>query len=142
MQNKMIDEGRKRLDILLEMGLWDEVAKVYDRDEKICLSETMNMFGICGVNFVFDEKPELKAIKEKFEAEYDCFVYYGTFTRTTMGTILNLLFVSRNEKAWGKEKRDLKKGIPYAYVWNLDDEFGEVGSIQIEMMQGGLVRVG
>ena len=36
---------------------------------------------------------------------------------------------------------ELKEGYPYAYVWNREEEFGEIGSIQIKMEQGGLVRV-
>ena len=35
----------------------------------------------------------------------------------------------------------LKEGYPYAYVWNREEEFGEIGCIQIKMEQGGLVRV-
>ena len=30
MQKKMVEEGKKRLNILLEMGLWDEVTKAFD----------------------------------------------------------------------------------------------------------------
>lgn len=37
--------------------------------------------------------------------------------------------------------QQLKEGYPYAYVWNREEEFGEIGSIQIKMEQGGLVRV-
>ena len=29
MQKKMVEEGKKRLNILLEMGLWDEVTKAF-----------------------------------------------------------------------------------------------------------------
>lgn len=37
--------------------------------------------------------------------------------------------------------RVTKEGYLYAYVWNREEEFGEIGSIQIKMEQGGLVRV-
>lgn len=40
-----------------------------------------------------------------------------------------------------EDRRELKEGYPYAYVWNCEEEFGEIGCIQIKMEQGGLVRV-
>lgn len=85
--------------------------------------------------------PEFKAIKENFEKDYDCLVYYGVLTTTTMGQFLSLLFVSRYEEEWEDDRRELKEGYPYAYVWNREEEFGEIDPIQIKMEQGGLVRV-
>ena len=67
--------------------------------------------------------------------------YYGVLTTTTMGQFFSLLFVSRYEEEWEYDRRELKEGYPYAYVWNREEEFGEIGSIQIKMEQGGLVRV-
>lgn len=61
--------------------------------------------------------------------------------QTTIGQFLSLLFVSRYEEEWEDDRRELKEGYPYAYVWNREEEFGEIGSIQIKMEQGGLVRV-
>ena len=68
-------------------------------------------------------------------------VYYGVLTTTIMGQFLSLLFVSRYEEEWEDDRRELKEGYPYAYVWNREEEFGEIGCIQIKMEQGGLVRV-
>lgn len=62
-------------------------------------------------------------------------------TSTIMGQFLSLLFVSRYEEEWEDDRRELKEGYPYAYVWNREEEFGEIGCIQIKMEQGGLVRV-
>ncbi len=141
MQKKMVEEGKKRLNILLEMGLWDEVTKAFEKNGTTCLSEAKILFGVCGINFTFDEMLEFKAIKEKFEKDYDCLVYYGVLTTTIMGQFLSLLFVSRYEEEWEDDRRELKEGYPYAYVWNREEEFGEIGCIQIKMEQGGLVRV-
>ena len=141
MQKKMVEEGKKRLNILLEMGLWDEVTKAFEKNGTTCLSEAKSLFGVCGINFTFDEMLEFKAIKEKFEKDYDCLVYYGVLTTTIMGQFLSLLFVSRYEEEWEDDRRELKEGYPYVYVWNREEEFGEIGSIQIKMEQGGLVRV-
>lgn len=34
MQNKMVEESKERLNILLEMGLWDEVIKAFEKMER------------------------------------------------------------------------------------------------------------
>ena len=59
MQKKMVEEGKKRLNILLEMGLWDEVTKAFEKNGTTCLSEAKVLFGVCGINFTFDEMPDL-----------------------------------------------------------------------------------
>lgn len=140
MQKKMIDESKKRLEILQKMGLWDEVTKMWKKKSVACVSETKMIFELCGVNFTFNEMPELKAIKEKFEATYGYTVYYGIYSNTNCGRHLALLFVSPDEEEWESNQEDLKEGYPYAYVWNIDEEFGEIGSIGIKMATGGLVR--
>lgn len=139
-RNEMIEEGRKRLDILLEMGLWDEVAQKFDEKGTICVSEGRRLVGICGVNYAIDWIPEYNAVKEKFEEEYDCFVYYSLLTQTSFGELLSLLFVPRCEENWENDRRELKEGCPLAYVWNFEEEYGEIGSIGIRMAIGGLVR--
>ena len=54
MQKKMVEEGKKILNILLEMGLWDEVTKAFEKNGTTCLSEAKVLFGVCGINFTFD----------------------------------------------------------------------------------------
>lgn len=93
----MVAEGQKRLEILQKMGLWDEVTKVWKKKAVACVSETQMVFELCGVNFTFDELPELKVIKEKFEATYGYTVYYGIYSNTNCGRHLSLLFVSPDE---------------------------------------------
>ena len=140
MNNNMVAECQKRLEILEEMGLWDEVTKVYKKKSVACVSEARMILELCGVNFTFNEKPELNAIKERFEAEYGYAVYYGIYSNTNLGRHLALLFVPTDKEEWKADQEDLKEGYPYAYVWNLDKEFGEFGSIGIKMSAGGLVR--
>lgn len=140
MQKKMVEECKKRLGILLDMGLWDEVTKAFEKNGTTCLSETKVLFGVCGINFTFDEMPEFKAVKEQFEERYECRVYYGVLSDTACGQLLTLLYVSHDEEEWEDDRRELKEGYPFAYVWNRDEEFGEFGSVGIKMEQGGLVR--
>ena len=141
MKKKMLLEAQKRLGILLEMGLWDEVTKIFEKKNVACLSKEMVLFGVSGINFTFDEMPEFKEVKEQFEEQYECLVYYGILSTTNVGQFLTLLYVSHNEEEWEDDVRELKEGYPFAYVWNREEEFGEFGSVGIKMEQGGLIRV-
>lgn len=123
------------------MGLWDEVTKIFKEKSVAFLSHKMVLFGVSGINLTFDEMPEFKVIKEQFEEQYECLVYYGVLTTTEHGQYLSLLHVSHHEEEWEDDRRELKDGYPFAYVWNREDEFGEFGSIQIKMVQCGLIRV-
>lgn len=67
-------------------------------------------------------------------------MYYGVLSNTACGQLLTLLYVSHNEEEWEDDRKELKEGYPFVYVWNRDDEFGEFGSVGIKMEQGGLVR--
>ena len=116
MHKKMVDEALKRLKLLQGMGLWDEVTKAWKKNNKACLSEAKMIFELCGVNFTFDERPEFKSIKEKFEVDYGCTVYYGIYSNTNCGRHLALLFISPDEEEWESDQSDLKEGYPFAYV--------------------------
>ena len=98
------------------------------------------IFELCGVNFTFDERPEFKSIKEKFVSDFGYTVYYGIYSNTNCGRHLALLFIPPDEEECESDQADLKEGYPYAHVWNIDEEFGEIGSIRIKMTAGGLVR--
>ncbi len=59
-----------------------------------------------------------------------------------MGQFLSLLYVSHYEEEWEDDRRELQEeGLSAAYVWNVEERFGEIGFIQVKMAQGGLVRV-
>ena len=82
MTDKMMIEARERPVILEEQWLWDEVLNVWDRGTA-CIAERKNVFGtIVGVTYTFNEVPELKAIKEKFEADFGYIVYYGIISHS------------------------------------------------------------
>ena len=78
---------------------------------------------------------------EKIESERNVKVFMGIVTRTTIGTLLSLMFVSAEESEWECERDFMKKEqIHYAYVFNIEEEIYELGSIRYEVMGGGLVR--
>ena len=150
--------------ISIKVGLSENTIKTFCRRNNLKAEDIANAIGpkegvceCCGKPTVLIEgkKPKrfcssscrnkwwnsnLDKVNKKAK-DYDCLVYYGVLTTTTMGQFLSLLFVSRYEDEWEDDRRELKEGYPYAYVWNREEEFGEIGSIQIKMEQGGLVRV-
>ena len=56
------------------------------------------------------------------------------------GKMLSLLFVSEdhNEEDWSIERP--QKDFVQAYVYNLDEEFGEIGDIFLTSDNGALIR--
>ena len=65
MKKKMLEEASKRIRILQEMGLWDEVERVWQEGTP-CYSKPMELMGeMTGINFTFNESSEMKALKEK-----------------------------------------------------------------------------
>ena len=65
MQKKMVDEGKKRIKILMDIGLWDEVMEFWEKGTA-CFSKPKEMLGqVTGVTFTLNEDEELKTIKEK-----------------------------------------------------------------------------
>ena len=88
MQKKMVDEGKKRIKILMDMGLWDEVMEFWEKGTA-CFSKPMEMLGqVTGVTFTFNEDEELKTIKEKLEEEKGFWVYYGIYDETVFGRMI------------------------------------------------------
>lgn len=139
-KDKMIEEATKRLETLQNMGLWDEVVRIWKENGEACVSTSVAGMGEAGINFAFSEKPELKEIKDNFEKEFDCVVYYGILSETFFGRCLSLFYVSNTKSNWSSEKSETKKGYASVYVWNMDLKFGEFGSIQFDVIQGGLFR--
>lgn len=138
----MNNEAIKRLEWLVSQGVWVEALNKF-KEGHPCVVVPMDVEGdLTGVTFTFDEKPELKAIKDDFEKKYRTVVYYGIFNRTPFGDFLTLLFVDKTEEEWEMDMEDLKAGYPLAYVYNFEEEFGEIGEINFKVGNGGLIRRG
>lgn len=139
MMENMKNEILKRYEILFEQDLIRDVED-WVRDGKILISETMDLFGE-GILFTLDEKPEYAPYIEKIESERNVKVFMGIVTHTTIGTLLALMFVAATESEWEAERNFMKKHhIHNAFVFNLEEGICELGSIQYEVMGGGLVR--
>ena len=133
-------EAIKRLDYLVKNGLWDEARNYFEKGLP-CYSKPVNVLGaLTGVMYTFNESPELKKIVDELEEKQGLVVYYGIYNETDYGKVLALLFVDKNQKDWKNDMMMLKRGRPYAYVYNIDEDRGEIGWIGIKIAGGGLVR--
>lgn len=136
----MREEAIKRLDYLVEHGLWDEARNYFEKGLP-CYSMPVNVLGtLTGVMYTFEETPALKKIVEALEEKYGFKVYYGIYNETGYGKVLALLFVDKNTKTWKNDMLMLKRGRPYAYLYYIDKGCGEIGWIGIKVAAGGLVR--
>lgn len=139
MKEKMRAEGQKRLEKLLEMGLWDEVLRYWEQGTA-CFSQPMNMYGdqLTGINFTFNEKQKLKEVKEMLEEEKGFLAYYGVYMGTLFGKMLFLFKVSAYEEDWELERNALEKGYADVYCYNLSEQEGEYGSVGFQVADGGI----
>ena len=136
----MVLEGKKRLQILQDMGLWDEVMEFWKKGTA-CFSKPMNMFGeVTGVIFTFNEDEKLKVVKEQLEEEKGFKVYYGIYDETIFGRLILFFKISSCEEDWEMERNAIKNGYADVYCYNLDEEYGEYGSIGFKVANGGLIR--
>ncbi|MEY8518077.1 hypothetical protein AALC25_14460 [Lachnospiraceae bacterium 29-84] len=146
MKEKIENEILKRYEILFGQGLFTD-AKDWVRDGKVLISSTLqneNLSGesnLWGILFTLDEKPEYAPYVEEIESERNVKVFMGIVTHTTVGTLLSLMFVAAEESEWEFEKDFMKEEqVHYAFVFNIEEERYELGSIRYEVMGGGLVR--
>ena len=143
MNEKIKNEILKRYEILFEQGLIMDVED-WVWDGKILISDEMDLFGngiLSGILFTLNEKPKYAPYVEKIESEKGVKVFMGIVTHTMLGTLLSLMYVADAESEWEVERNYMKnESIHCAYVFNLEEELCELGSIQYEMKDGGLVR--
>lgn len=147
MKETIKNEILKRYEILFEQGLTTD-AKDWVRDGKVLISNTLlnrypsGKMELWDIIFTLNEKPEYAPYVEEIEAEKNVTVYMGIVTRTTIGTLLSLMFVSAEESEWKREREFMEQDqIHYAFVFNIEEEMCELGSIRYEVAAGGLVRV-
>ncbi len=142
--DKIVAEGVRRLEILKSQGLMTDidVVKMYENDE-LCVSEANSVFGeVCGVIIPVKNKPKYKGVMEDGELSLYGTPYFAIAQNTSFGLMLSVLYISSDESQWPCEREYLSEKAPYAYVYNFDEDFGEIGSIYYDMFNGGPIRVG
>ena len=79
---------------------------------------------------------------KKFVKEHECVVYHVILSRTNIGTMYSLLYVSLDDEEWEEDRADLQNGQVLAYVVNkAAPECSGIGYIGIKPQICGLVRV-
>lgn len=137
-------EALRRLKVLQEKGLVDDVVEKFEEDGQVFFSE-FNWFA--GALYYIEGAPKIVVDKIKELEKNGDVVYHATHEKFEFGECWDL-FVITNEDVtndtYGKNIRDYfdQYGVQFAYVINVDvPEFSEFGSIQVQPKGGGLVRV-
>lgn len=124
-------EAIERMKIL---KLFKNVITDFKDDDRLNKSEDLGF-----LYWLYDEEEEM--VKE-FEKEHECVVYHVILSRTNIGTMYSLLYVSLDDEEWDDDRADLQNGQVLAYVVNkAAPECSEIGYIGIKPQIGGLVRV-
>ncbi|WP_019139274.1 hypothetical protein [Peptoniphilus timonensis] len=125
-----VKEAIKRMNLL---NIFKPTIKEFEDEGKISKS-------IMGGLYWLDDE-DIKRVKE-FEEKFNAVVYNVIECDTEFGRLQNLLYVSENQEEWEYDIQDIKDGMVFSYVYNLDvPDFSEFGSIGIRNFDGGLLRV-
>ena len=136
-------EAIRRLEILQKKyGLIDTVVEEFKKNDIVYYSEYISQ-NIQGILYWVSNKDKYTDIIEGFEKKYNAVVYHVISTPVIYGgTLLSILYVSKHQKEWKKDKEELKEGLPLAYCINLaDPEMAEFGGIQIQGANGGISQI-
>lgn len=124
-------EAIERMKIL---KLFKNVITDFKDDDRLNKSEDLG--------FLFWLYKDEEEMVKKFEDEQECLVYHVILSRTNIGTMYNLLYVSLDDEEWEEDRADLQNGQVLAYVVNkAAPECSGIGYIGIKPQIGGLVRV-
>lgn len=119
----------------------ETVIEEFEKEDTIYYSEYKNKV-FPAVLYWLSNREDLTEIIKKVEREKQILVYHATLTPTLYGTFFSMLYVSKNQEEWEKEKIELKKGLPLAYCMNLaDPQMAELGGIQITGAMGGIRQI-
>lgn len=135
--DKNFTEGMKKeaLERMEFLNLHENVIREFNDERKLNKS-----LGSLGLLYHLDD--EEKEYVKNWEENIDCIVYHAILSETTIGPMLSLLYVSKNEEEWEMDRDDLKAGYAIAYVVNINDDWcSEAGSIALRSKNGGVVRV-
>lgn len=89
---------------------------------------------------VQEKETELIKAINKFEKEYNAYVYHIVYTKSNFGNLYSMLYVSNNTEEWKADRKDLQNKECYAYVYNKSDEVcSKIGLIGIEKADTNLL---
>lgn len=132
---RTVEEAKKEaIERMKILKLFKNVITDFKDDDRLNKSE--------GLGFLYWLYYEEEEMVEEFEKEHECVVYHVILSRTNIGTMYSLLYVSLDDEEWEEDREDLQNGQVLAYVVNkAAPECSEIGYIGIKPQIGGLVRV-
>lgn len=132
---RTVEEAKKEaIERMKILKLFTNVITDFKDDDRLNKSEDLGF-----LYWLYDEEEE---VVKGFEKEHECVVYHVILSRTNIGTMYSLLYVSLDDEEWEEDRADLQNGQVLAYVVNkTDPECSEIGYIGIKPQIGGLVRV-
>lgn len=132
-------EALTRLRILqMKYELMENVITEFEKEDTVYYSEYQNQAFPAVLYWVTNEEKYANIIK-KVEKQKNILVYHAILTPTINGKYLSLLYVSKHQKEWNSDRKDLNEGLPLAYCINLSDpQMAEFGGIQIKGVMGGI----
>lgn len=143
MDHRIKRECLDRIEFLKEQGLLTDlnVTELFE-EGKLCISEANMVFGQpCGVVHVLKNKPVYQKVVDKnFEIKHIATPYFAMAQNTSFGLMISILYVSHYPEQWENERRMLKEQKPFAFVYNIDEDYGEVGPIIYQIINGGPIR--
>lgn len=146
MNDKILKEALLRIEILEEEGMFTDLnIKDLLKKGELCVSELTVIFEIVGVILPIETKSKYNKVyfdnKKAFESLM-IHPYFALAQNTSLGLLISFLYVSEYEEEWEFERECLRNHRPLAWVYNIDDETGEIGFIHYRMFAGGPGRLG
>lgn len=139
------EEAIKRLNLLIEKGLFDETLNFFKQGETAIYENAGGcpiLYGL-EMNQPQEQYAIVKKAKEEFEEEYNALVYMMSLTHTPFGNCYEMYYVSDSPEEWKMDRDELLNGGSYCYVYNCDDiSSSEIGWIGFSINQafGGVIR--
>ena len=133
MEELRAKQKAQAIERMKKLGIMEQPVKEFEEEGKLNLSEN-------GGLLYYLNEDEQKMVDD-FEKENNGLVYHVIKSRTTIGLMYALLYVSEYLEEWEMDMEDLGEGQALAYVVNMDmPDCSEFGTIGIKPSVGGLVR--
>lgn len=143
MSKSFDEECITRLNMLIDQGVLTDIniLKLFEKGE-LCVSEANMILGEpCGVILNLKEKSKYYEIfKNKVEGDINGKPYFIMVQNTSFGLLMSVLFVSVYAEEWEMDRESLAEHEPLAFVYNINEKFGEVGYIKYDIFNGGPIR--
>ncbi len=130
LRQKQKEEAIKRMKAL---DVLEQPIKEFREEDKLNLSE--------GPGLLYWLNEEEQEMVKKFEEQNDAVVYHVIKSKSSIGLMYSLLYVSQHLEEWEMDSNDLGDNTALAYVVNMNmPDCSEFGTIGIKPMNGGVVR--